>query len=164
MTEKTLPIPLGVPGAALPDSALHALCFGHRSFADLRKINLSNHYLESLTYDEKQRLDNQCPLTLRLRNGHLAKLNYDVELGPMISTRFEWLFGCEETPRILGEPILLELLAPNHRPVQLTRDLTSFWSTTYPEVRKTLRGRYPKHPWPDNPVTASPGLGRRRKK
>ena len=72
-------------------------------------------------------------------------------------------FGCQNTPEVLGRPILLELLAPNMRPIQRTRDLASFWSTGYPEVRRTLRGRYPKHPWPDDPLAAKPGLGRRRK-
>ena len=124
--DEALPNPLGMPGNKMSRSMLVDLCFGHRSFTDLRKINLVAHYLRSLAYQEKQHLETHCPLTLHLSNGHVAKLKYDVELGPILSTRFEWLFGCDQTPTILGKPILLELLAPNHRPVQLTTDLKSF--------------------------------------
>ena len=72
--------------------------------------------------------------------------------------KLQELFGLAETPRIgaRGEPVLFELLAPNGRPVQTTRDLKSFWSRTYPEVRRELRARYPKHPWPEDPWTAMP--------
>ena len=74
------------------------------------------------------------------------------------SVKLQELFGLGETPRIgpRKEPVLLALLAPNGRPVQITRDLRSFWERTYPEVRKELRGRYPKHPWPEDPWTAPP--------
>ena len=78
----------------------------------------------------------------------------------MAAVKLQELFGLAETPRV-GEAaveVTLELLAPNGRPVQTTRDLRSFWQRTYPEVRKELRGRYPKHPWPDDPANASPTL------
>jgi ATP-dependent helicase HrpB len=66
------------------------------------------------------------------------------------------LFGWQEVPRLAGGrvKVLLHLLAPNHRPQQITDDLASFWSTTYPQIRKALRARYPKHDWPDDPLTA----------
>jgi len=73
------------------------------------------------------------------------------------AVKLQELFGLADTPR-LGpnqEPVIFELLAPNGRPVQTTRDLRSFWTRTYPEVRKELRGRYPKHPWPEDPWTAT---------
>jgi ATP-dependent helicase HrpB len=74
------------------------------------------------------------------------------------SVKLQELFGLPDTPRVgrRREPVLLSLLAPNGRPVQLTRDLRSFWDRTYPEVRKELRGRYPKHPWPEDPWSAAP--------
>ena len=74
------------------------------------------------------------------------------------AVKLQELFGLADTPRVgpRREPVLLALLAPNGRPVQMTRDLRSFWERTYPEVRKELRGRYPRHPWPDDPWTAPP--------
>ena len=80
----------------------------------------------------------------------------------MAAVKLQELFGLAETPRIgpRQEPVILELLAPNGRPVQTTRDLRSFWARTYPEVRKELRGRYPRHPWPEDPWTATRPTGR----
>ena len=81
------------------------------------------------------------------------------------SVKLQELFGLADTPRIgpRREPVQLALLAPNGRPVQITRDLRSFWDRTYPEVRKELRGRYPKHPWPEDPWTAPPTARAKRK-
>jgi ATP-dependent helicase HrpB len=80
--------------------------------------------------------------------------------------RIQELFGIRETPRVAGGrvSVLLHLLGPNHRPQQVTDDLASFWANTYPQVKKELRRRYPKHAWPDDPLTASPGRtdGKRR--
>jgi ATP-dependent helicase HrpB len=79
--------------------------------------------------------------------------------------KLQEVFGLAETPRIgpNREPVLLALTAPNGRPVQLTRDLRSFWDRTYPEVRKELRGRYPKHPWPEDPWSAPPTARAKRR-
>ena len=76
----------------------------------------------------------------------------------MVAARIRELFGLAATPRVAAGrvPLVLELLAPNARPVQVTDDLPSFWRTTYPEVRKVLRGRYPKHAWPEDPAAATP--------
>ena len=76
----------------------------------------------------------------------------------MASVKLQELFGLAETPRLgrQGTPVLFELLAPNGRPVQVTSDLRSFWTTSYQQVRKELRGRYPRHPWPEDPWTAQP--------
>ena len=85
--------------------------------------------------------------------GRTVRLEYQDDGGVRAEVRLQSLFGVKETPRIgpRREPVLLALLAPNGRPVQLTRDLRSFWERTYPEVRKELRGRYPKHAWPEKP-------------
>jgi len=79
--------------------------------------------------------------------------------------KLQEVFGLAETPRIGSrrEPVLLALTAPNARPVQLTRDLRSFWDRTYPEVRRELRGRYPKHPWPEDPWKARPTASTKRR-
>ena len=91
-------------------------------------------------------------------SGRTTRLEYQEDGSVSAAVKLQELFGLAETPRIgpPAEPVLLQLLAPNGRPVQTTRDLRSFWDRTYPEVRKELRGRYPKHPWPEDPWTATP--------
>ena len=86
------------------------------------------------------------------------KISYGDNDGVSVAVKLQELFGLAETPRIgpAKTPITFHLLAPNGRPVQTTQDLRSFWERTYPEVRKELRGRYPKHPWPDDPWNATP--------
>ena len=85
-------------------------------------------------------------------------IEYQPDGGVAVSVKLQELFGLAETPRIgpAPTPITFRLLAPNGRPVQTTQDLKSFWERTYPEVRKELRGRYPRHPWPDDPWNATP--------
>lgn len=84
------------------------------------------------------------------------RLEYHEDGSVTAAVKLQELFGLAETPRIgpRQEPVVFQLLAPNGRPVQVTRDLRSFWTRTYPEVRQELRGRYPKHPWPEDPWTA----------
>jgi len=103
-------------------------------------------------------LDRDAPETLTVPSGRHHRLEYDEDGTVSVSVKLQELFGLADTPRIgrRGEPVRLALLAPNGRPVQLTRDLRSFWDRTYPEVRKELRGRYPKHPWPEDPWKAMP--------
>ncbi|HEY8550641.1 MAG TPA: ATP-dependent helicase C-terminal domain-containing protein [Vicinamibacterales bacterium] len=103
-------------------------------------------------------LDRLAPRQLRLPTGRFVPLEYEESGEVSARVKLQELFGMAETPRIgaRGHPVLLYLLAPNGRPVQTTRDLRSFWDRTYPEVRKELRGRYPKHPWPEDPWTATP--------
>ena len=83
-------------------------------------------------------------------------IDYEAEEGPKLSIRVQELFGLAVHPTIAGGriPLLIELLSPAHRPVQMTRDLPGFWRGSYKDVRTDLRGRYPKHPWPDDPLTA----------
>jgi ATP-dependent helicase HrpB len=98
------------------------------------------------------------PATITLPSGRTAKLDYRDDGTIFASVKLQELFGLAETPRVGSNqtPVTFELLAPNGRPVQTTRDLRSFWQNTYPEVRRELRGRYPKHPWPEDPWTAKP--------
>jgi ATP-dependent helicase HrpB len=103
-------------------------------------------------------LDIDAPLRLTVASGRSHPLEYHEDGSVSVAVKLQELFGLAETPR-LGRrrvPVRLELLAPNGRPVQVTQDLRSFWERTYPDVRKELRGRYPKHPWPEDPWTASP--------
>jgi ATP-dependent helicase HrpB len=90
-------------------------------------------------------------------SGSHIRVNYAEDV-PVLAVRLQEMFGCKDTPRIANGmvPVTLHLLSPAKRPVQVTRDLASFWAKTYPEVRKELRGRYPKHHWPDDPLAAPP--------
>ena len=103
-------------------------------------------------------VDRDAPQSLAVPSGRHATLEYHEDGSVSASVKLQELFGLAETPRIgrQREAVVLSLLAPNGRPVQVTRDLRSFWDRTYPEVRKELRGRYPKHPWPEDPWTAPP--------
>jgi ATP-dependent RNA helicase HrpB len=111
-----------------------------------------------LTADLERAMNRDAPQSIRLPSGRTARLDYLADGGVAASVKLQELFGLPETPRLgpRREPVLFSLLAPSGRPVQVTRDLRSFWDRTYPEVRKELRGRYPKHPWPDDPWQATP--------
>ncbi|MCM2256148.1 MAG: ATP-dependent helicase HrpB [Vicinamibacteria bacterium] len=103
-------------------------------------------------------LSRLAPEALPVPSGRSARLEYREDGSVAAEVKLQELFGLAETPRLgpRAEPVLLLLLAPNGRPVQTTRDLRGFWERTYPEVRRELRGRYPKHPWPEDPWTATP--------
>jgi len=124
---------------------------GRRSVSD---INLE----EAIGWNVRQALDRLAPAAFVAPSGRTHRIEYDEDGSVSASVKLQELFGLAETPAI-GErrvPLRLKLLAPNARPVQTTMDLRSFWDRTYPEVRKELRGRYPKHPWPDDPWNATP--------
>jgi ATP-dependent helicase HrpB len=130
---------------------VHAAARTARSLDD---INLAR----VLPSELSRALDRDAPVSLRVPSGRMVPLEYRDDGSVAASVKLQELFGLADTPRIgkTRVPIVFALLAPNGRPVQLTRDLRSFWEKTYPEVRKELRGRYPKHPWPDDPWTAPP--------
>jgi ATP-dependent helicase HrpB len=101
-------------------------------------------------------IDRLAPTHVELPNGKRLKLAYAPGGPPILAARIQELFGVRDTPRVAGGrvPVLLHLLGPNHRPQQVTADLAGFWQTTYPQVKKELRRRYPKHAWPDDPLQA----------
>jgi ATP-dependent helicase HrpB len=103
-------------------------------------------------------LEREAPEAIAVPSGRMVRLEYGADGAVSAAVKLQELFGLGDSPRVgsRAEPVLLALLAPNGRPVQLTRDLRSFWDRTYPEVRKELRGRYPRHPWPEDPWTAPP--------
>jgi ATP-dependent helicase HrpB len=103
-------------------------------------------------------MDQEAPEALVVPSGNRIRLRYEPGRPPVLAVRLQELFGWAETPRIARGrvAILLHLLGPNYRPVQVTDDLHSFWSQTYFQVRKDLRNRYPKHAWPDDPLSARP--------
>lgn len=110
---------------------------------------------------ERRELERLAPETIGVPSGRAARLEYQEDGSVTAGVKLQELFGLSESPRIgpRQEPVVFLLLAPNGRPVQTTRDLRSFWNTTYPEVRRELRGRYPKHPWPEDPWTAQAKKG-----
>ncbi|MEQ1728452.1 MAG: ATP-dependent helicase C-terminal domain-containing protein [Vicinamibacterales bacterium] len=113
---------------------------------------------DALPYEVARALDRAAPEHIDVPSGRRATLEYAADGSVSAAVKLQELFGLAETPRVgeRREPVLLSLLAPNGRSVQLTRDLRSFWERTYPEVRKELRGRYPRHPWPEDPWNAVP--------
>jgi ATP-dependent RNA helicase HrpB len=125
-----------------------------RNASSLGDIDLAG----SLPRELALALERDAPEWLSVPSGRRVRLAYATDGSVSASVKLQELFGLAETPRIgpRREPLLLELLAPNGRAVQLTRDLRSFWDRTYPEVRRELRGRYPKHPWPEDPWQAAP--------
>jgi ATP-dependent helicase HrpB len=144
-------------GAAPDDwvDLLPELCVGRRSFAELRRADLSGALLGRLTWKQRAALDRLAPERLRVPSGSALPVDYGAD-PPVLAARIQQLFGSSETPTVGGGrvPVMLHLLAPNGRPAQVTQDLAGFWERTYPQVRKELRGRYPKHPWPDDPANA----------
>jgi ATP-dependent helicase HrpB len=109
-----------------------------------------------LPWTLRKRLDAEAPTHFAAPSGSQVPIDYEAEEGPKLSIRVQELFGLAVHPTIAGGrvPLLIELLSPAHRPVQMTRDLPGFWRGSYKDVRTDLRGRYPKHPWPDDPLTA----------
>ena len=110
----------------------------------------------ALPWNLRKRLDGEAPTHFAAPSGSQVPIDYEAEEGPKLSIRVQELFGLGVHPTIAGGrvPLLIELLSPAHRPVQMTRDLPGFWRGSYKDVRSDLRGRYPKHPWPDDPLTA----------
>ncbi len=117
---------------------------------------LSNAVMNMLPWALRRRLDAEAPTHFTAPTGSAVPIDYDAEQGPTVSIRVQELFGLAQHPSIAGGrvPLVLELLSPAHRPVQVTRDLPGFWRGSYAQVKTEMRGRYPKHPWPDDPLTA----------
>ncbi len=145
---------------------LSGLCPGCRSFADLRKTDWLRAFQGRLTYAQRQAVEREAPERWTVPSGSRIALRYEVGRPPILAVRIQEVFGLAQTPRLAGGrvPVLLHLLAPNYRPQQVTDDLASFWANTYPQVRKELRARYPRHSWPEDPWTATPENRPRRKR
>ncbi len=132
------------------------LLWGKRSFQQLRRMSLPGQLKAYLSGRQRQLLDEEVPAKLEVPSGSRIRLSYQVGGPPVLAVRIQEVFGWTQTPRVgRGQvAVLMHLLAPNFRPAQVTDDLGGFWERTYPEVRKELRARYAKHPWPEDPTTA----------
>jgi ATP-dependent helicase HrpB len=146
---------------ALDDDAIRAklaeLCEGARSFADLRRADLLAHLHASVP----NAIDRLAPRDVALPGGRRLRVHYESDRPPWVESRLQDFFGMTTGPTIAGVPLVLHLLAPNQRAVQVTTDLAGFWSRHYPDLRRTLMRRYPKHAWPEDPATAKPPAPRR---
>ncbi|MDB6044821.1 MAG: hrpB [Gammaproteobacteria bacterium] len=131
----------------------------------LARIPLVDALRALLTWEQQRELDGVAPTHLRVPSGSQIRIDYLDPSAPVVSVRLQEVFGLDATPRIGGGriPVTFKLLSPAQRPVQVTRDLASFWRGSYAEVRKDMRGRYPKHYWPENPLEAEPTRGARRR-
>jgi len=129
---------------------------GKRRLDALAPAELSEALSARLDYALRTALDEHAPPTIRVPSGLDRRIVYAPGERPVLAVKLQELFGLADTPRIAGGrvPLTLHLLSPAGRPLQVTQDLKSFWERTYPEVRKELKGRYPKHPWPEDPWTA----------
>jgi ATP-dependent helicase HrpB len=126
--------------------------------SQLSRVPLMDALRSRLTHAQQRTLDEQMPTHVTLPTGTRARIDYRSENAPIASMRMQEVFGLAATPRIAGAtlPVTFELLSPGRKPLQITRDLASFWKNAYVEVRKDMRGRYPRHYWPENPLEAEP--------
>src|SRR5207302_11439311 len=131
---------------------------GCRSVAEVQGEALLEAIRGRLPYPLDRLLEQHAPEAIQVPSGNRIRITYSLTQRPVLAARLQELFGWTDTPRIAAGrvPLLLHLLGPNYRAVQITDDLRSFWSTTYFQVRKDLRVRYPKHSWPEDPLTAKP--------
>ena len=137
------------------------------STAELRKLNLPEILWAQITYEQQQEIDRLAPTHIVVPSGSHIRIDYRQGAeAPILSVRLQECFGMTQTPAVDDgrQPLLLELLSPGFKPVQLTQDLASFWQSTYFEVRKELKRRYPKHFWPENPLESEAVRGVKRKK
>jgi ATP-dependent helicase HrpB len=137
----------------LPDLA------GRRNEADLRALDLAEPLRQCLTWEQQQDLEKLAPAQFTTPLGRQVPIDYEGD-HPSISLRLQELFGVTSHP-VVGPkrlPLRITLLSPANRPVQVTLDLPGFWATSYADVRKDMRGQYPRHPWPEDPTAHEPTL------
>ena len=135
---------------------LEPLLLDKTARSDISADELSDAITALLPWALRRRLDAEAPTHFTAPSGSHVPIDYEAEEGPKLSIRVQELFGLAKHPSIAGGrvPLVIELLSPAHRPVQVTRDLPGFWRGSYKDVKAEMRGRYPKHPWPDDPLSA----------
>lgn len=152
-----------LPGLELPaldvaaiEDLLRQLCESCTTFQQLRAANWLDHLRGQFDYEQLQLVERLAPSKLQVPSGNQVRVRYTAGKPPIMEVRVQELFGWKETPRVARGKVAvqLHLLGPNRRPQQITEDLANFWKETYIQVRKDLRRRYPKHHWPEDPITA----------
>ncbi len=157
-----------VEGEAWPDWSNAALLVGLETWlgpflgkaarrAHLADIDPGEALLASLDWKQRKKIDAEAPTHVEVPTGNRIAIDYSVD-PPVLAVRLQEMFGCRDTPRLAGGrvPVVLHLLSPARRPVQVTQDLAGFWRGTYKDVKRDLKGQYPKHVWPDDPLAAAP--------
>ena len=141
-----------------PQDWLLSRLHGIRNAQQLAALNIGPALTETLTWEQRRLLDDRAPVTIAVPSGSNIPIDYVAGVIPILAVKLQEMFGLADTPAIAGGRVklLLHLLSPARRPVSITRDLEQFWNTGYPQVKKELKGRYPKHPWPDDPWKAAP--------
>jgi ATP-dependent helicase HrpB len=131
---------------------------GVRSLKSLQQVDLHDALLRLLDWQQRQRLDSALPTHYTVPTGSRLPIRYHADQPPALSVRMQEMFGEQRSPQLAEGrvTVVLELLSPAQRPLQITADLAAFWQGSYREVQKEMKGRYPKHPWPDNPAEALP--------
>lgn len=156
---------LPTPTDALLSSAIRSLCVGKISIAELRSESLQTAVIAALCHDTpssptqiNRMLSEQLPDSIQLPGGRRTRVHYVVGQPPWIESRLQDFFGMSDGPKLAGGrlPLVIHLLAPNQRAVQVTTDLRGFWARHYPTIRRELMRKYPRHAWPDDPLTAEP--------
>jgi len=144
--------------AAQRETWLVPALYDKTSLKDVSAGDLSDALMTLLPWELRARLEREAPTHFEAPTGTQLAIDYEAEQGPTIAVRLQELFGLNSHPSIAkgAVPLVLELLSPAHRPVQVTRDLPGFWRGSYAAVRSDLRGRYPRHPWPEDPASAAP--------
>lgn len=146
---------LGMPGWSEQDriDAVAQICHGAVSYKEIKEANVWRVLRDWLSAGQRAALDSYCPERVNLPNGQTAKVTYSEDRDPFISVRVSHLFGMWETPTIASGrvPLLVHILTPGQKPWQMTKDLKGFWSSGYAQMKKEVAGRYPRHPWPDDP-------------
>ncbi len=140
------------------DEWLGPLLADARRLSDVERLDLAEALRGLLDWKQRRDLDALAPTHLEVPTGSRIPIDYADAAAPVLAVRVQEVFGLTESPRVMGGrvAVTMHLLSPAHRPVQVTRDLAGFWRTSYFDVRKDLRGRYPKHEWPEDPLTATP--------
>ena len=144
--------------AAQREAWLVPALYDKTSLKEFSAGDLSDALMTLLPWELRARLDREAPTHFEAPTGTPLAIDYEAEQGPTIAVRLQELFGLTTHPSLAkgAVPLVLELLSPAHRPVQVTRDLPGFWRGSYAAVRSDLRGRYPRHPWPEDPASAMP--------
>ncbi len=146
---------LEMPGWTDEDKAdaIAQICHGAVSYKEIKDANVWRVLREWLSHAQRAALDSYCPERINLPNGQSAKITYELGKDPFISVRVSHLFGVWETPTIANGrlSLLVHILTPGQKPWQMTKDLKGFWASGYAQMKKQVAGRYPRHPWPDNP-------------